>query len=95
MRRIYPEKVDRERAYKRIEKQAARLELEYRKEIGEEIRKGRKRAGLTQSQFAKRLGTSVSAISRMETGKQNLTLRYIAKVVNTLDRPHDFILRIH
>jgi transcriptional regulator with XRE-family HTH domain len=39
---------------------------------------------ITQEELAERLGTSKSAISRMESGKQNLTLDYVSDIAYSL-----------
>lgn len=45
--------------------------------IGGQIKKMRIRKGFSQKQLAFRLRTTQSAVARMETGKQNLTLRML------------------
>jgi UDP-N-acetylglucosamine 1-carboxyvinyltransferase len=54
--------------------------------IGHLIAKIRQERGLTQAEFAKRLGTSQSAVNRIEQGKQNLSLDTIARVSTALGR---------
>jgi len=54
--------------------------------IGQMIAQIRQERGMTQSDFAKRLGTSQSAVNRMEHGKQNLSLETLARVSDALDK---------
>ncbi|HMP67600.1 MAG TPA: UDP-N-acetylglucosamine 1-carboxyvinyltransferase [Candidatus Paceibacterota bacterium] len=54
--------------------------------IGELIRNIRKSKGLTQSDFAKSLKTSQSAVARMEKGGQNFTTHELAKISEVLNR---------
>lgn len=54
--------------------------------IGQLISQIRQERGLTQAEFAKRLGTSQSAINRIEQGKQNLSLETISRVSTALGR---------
>ncbi len=54
--------------------------------IGHLISQIRQERGLTQSEFAKRLGTSQSAINRIEQGKQNLSLETISRISAALGR---------
>lgn len=56
------------------------------KKIGAAIKQMRNDAGLTQQKFAKNLGTSQSALVRMEKGDQNLTAEQLAKVSNLLGK---------
>ena len=53
--------------------------------IGELIRVGRLRRGWSQHQLAKQLGTSQSAVNRMEHGHQNLSLGLIARIERALN----------
>jgi DNA-binding XRE family transcriptional regulator len=53
------------------------LEGEYR--VIDELIELRKRSGLTQKELAERLGTKQSAISRIERGKENLSLPFIRR----------------
>lgn len=54
--------------------------------IGSLISQIRQQRGLTQAEFAKRLGTSQSAVNRMEQGKQNLSLETIGRISDALGR---------
>lgn len=53
--------------------------------IGKIIKNERERQGLTQTEFAQKLGTSQSAVARIEKGEQNLTLKEINKIANVLE----------
>ncbi|MDR1387814.1 MAG: UDP-N-acetylglucosamine 1-carboxyvinyltransferase [Propionibacteriaceae bacterium] len=55
--------------------------------LGGLIRDARKQRGLTQSQLAQRLGTSQSAVGRIEAGHQNLSLDMINRVADALAAP--------
>lgn len=54
--------------------------------IGQLISQIRQQRGLTQAEFAKRLGTSQSAVNRMEQGHQNLSLETISRISTALGR---------
>jgi UDP-N-acetylglucosamine 1-carboxyvinyltransferase len=54
--------------------------------IGNLIAQIRQERGLTQAEFAKRLGTSQSAVNRMEHGKQNLTLDTLGHISDVLNK---------
>src|SRR5215208_6398893 len=53
--------------------------------IGSLVRDARRHRGLTQQQLADRLGTSQSAIARIEQGGQNLTLELLGRLSVALD----------
>jgi UDP-N-acetylglucosamine 1-carboxyvinyltransferase len=57
----------------------------YKGRIGNLIRDARTHRGLTQAQLAERLGTSQSAVNRIEKGQQNLTLETIARISEAVD----------
>ena len=48
--------------------------------IGALVRDARRHRGLTQQQLADRLGTSQSAVARIEQGGQNLTLELLGRL---------------
>lgn len=54
--------------------------------IGHLIAKIRQDRGLTQAEFARRLGTSQSAVNRIEQGKQNLSLETISRISSALGK---------
>jgi UDP-N-acetylglucosamine 1-carboxyvinyltransferase len=53
--------------------------------IGKVIQDLRQKKNLTQEQFAQKLGTTQSAIARIENGEQNLTTEMIGKISDALD----------
>src|SRR3954447_7302433 len=57
----------------------------YKNRIGNLIRDARKHRGLTQHQLVDLLGTSQSAINRIEKGHQNLSLEMLARIGSALD----------
>ena len=54
--------------------------------IGQLIAQIRQERGLTQAEFARKLGTSQSAVNRIEKGKQNLSLETLGRISDTLDK---------
>ncbi len=57
----------------------------YLTRIGALIRDARRHKGMTQSELAESLGTSQGAVTRIEGGKQNLSLEMLAKIGDALD----------
>src|SRR3954465_13559146 len=58
---------------------------DYLVRIGKLIRDARQHRGWTQSQLAEALGTSQSAVNRIERGNQNISLEMIARIGEALD----------
>jgi UDP-N-acetylglucosamine 1-carboxyvinyltransferase len=54
--------------------------------IGQLITQIRQERGLTQSEFAKRLKTSQSAINRIEHGRQNLSMETLGRISDVLNK---------
>ncbi len=54
--------------------------------IGNLISQIRQERGLSQAEFARRLGTSQSAVNRMEHGRQNLSLDTLGRISDVLDK---------
>lgn len=54
--------------------------------IGNFIYQLRQERGLTQAAFAKQLGTSQSAVNRIEHGKQNLSLETLGRISDVLNK---------
>jgi len=48
--------------------------------VGQEVRRSRKEAGLTQAEVAARLDTSPTYITNVEAGRLNLTLGQLTRV---------------
>lgn len=59
---------------------------ETNQKIGRLIYQIRQERGLTQAGFAKQLGTSQSAVNRIEHGKQNLSLDTLARISDVLNK---------
>jgi UDP-N-acetylglucosamine 1-carboxyvinyltransferase len=55
--------------------------------IGHLIYQVRQERGLTQAEFARKLGTSQSAVNRIEHGKQNLSLETLGRISDVLKKP--------
>lgn len=60
--------------------------------IGQLISEVRKQRRLTQADFAKQLGTSQSAVNRIESGKQNISIEMLGRISEVLNRE---LLRIN
>lgn len=58
---------------------------DYLRRIGYLIRDSRKHRGWTQAQLAEALGTSQSAVNRIERGHQNVSLEMLARIGEALD----------
>jgi UDP-N-acetylglucosamine 1-carboxyvinyltransferase len=58
---------------------------DYLARIGTLIRDARRHQGMTQTELAESLGTSQSAVARIEQGKQNLSLEMLARIGESLD----------
>ena len=62
---------------------------DYKAKIGMLIQESRIHRGYTQAQLAEALGTSQSAINRIEKGGQNISLEMIARISDVLS--HDIM----
>ena len=60
--------------------------IETNEKIGRLIYQIRQEKGLTQTEFAKRLRTSQSAVNRIEQGKQNLSLETLGRISDVLNK---------
>ena len=61
--------------------------------LGEQIKKIRRREGLTQAGLAVKLGTTQSVIARIEAGKQNMSLRTLIALAAVLGKQLHISLR--
>jgi UDP-N-acetylglucosamine 1-carboxyvinyltransferase len=55
--------------------------------IGNLVSQIRQERGLTQAEFANKLGTSQSAVNRIEKGNQNLSLETLGRISEVLQKP--------
>jgi len=64
-----------------------RMLAEFRPEFGltEQIRRARLRAGMTQAQLARRMGTTQSAIARLEAGLASPKIRTLKKLAEVTE----------
>ncbi len=53
-------------------------------DVGEQIRRAREHAELTQRQLAERMGTSQAAIARLEAGGVGATVTTLQRIADTL-----------
>lgn len=79
------------------ETEYAKFKREYKaqllKEIGQEVKKERRRQGISQEKLAERLKTSQSTINRVESGDQNLTIGYLDRISDSLGL--DYEVRVY
>ena len=61
----------------------AQADLEVR--LAVQISRARVKAGLSQRELARAIGTTQSVVSRIERGGQNLTIRTLRKIAEALD----------
>lgn len=61
--------------------------LSTNEKIGQLIYQIRQDRQLTQAEFARKLGTSQSAVNRIEHGKQNLSLETLGRISDVLNKP--------
>ena len=57
--------------------------------LGIEIRRARVEQGLTQAEFARRMGVKPPYVASLEAGKRNVTLGQLANIADALDRGLD------
>lgn len=57
-----------------------------REEVAQQLREVRKSQGMTQESLADRVGTKKSNISRLESGRYNPSLDFLAKVAGGLGK---------
>lgn len=57
---------------------------QYLTHIGQQIQRSRMEMGWTQAELAKQLGTSQSALVRIEKGKQNISIELLARISEVL-----------
>ncbi len=60
--------------------------IRFRKNIAIQIANEREKAGLSQKELAEKLKTTQSVISRIENGKQNISLDMLQKIATALGK---------
>lgn len=55
-------------------------------EIAYQVLQLRKKAGMSQSELARKLGTTQSNVARLEAGEQNFTTTTLQKIAQALER---------
>lgn len=61
-------------------------------QIGDRIKELREKRGLTQSELAYCVGTDSTSISRWETNKVKISMKYILKLAKALKTTSDYLL---
>jgi len=67
------------------------LQAKSKLELALKIAAAREKAGLTQKQLAVKLKTTQSVISRIETGKQNLSVDMLYKIAEAVGKKEVYI----
>lgn len=91
---LYPDKKEREAVEKEIDRLAKQYAEEYKCETAAKLKKARLKAKMTQADLAKKVGTSVPAISRIEHGKQNLTMERILSLATATEQPFKLTITV-
>ncbi|MFL5796613.1 MAG: helix-turn-helix transcriptional regulator [Actinomycetota bacterium] len=60
--------------------------------IGRQVAQARRDAGLTQAELAERMGTTQSAVSRLESGRSVPSLPVLQKVARATGRPIEIVV---
>lgn len=63
------------------------MHMNVNEKLGKLVQRTRQQRGLTQAELAKALGTSQSAVNRIEHGNQNLSLETLARLSDALEKP--------
>ena len=63
------------------------------KDIGINIRTERTRKGLSQEKFAELAGVHTNYIGKIERGEQNLTIKKLADILNSLDLHIEIVIK--
>lgn len=63
------------------------------RDLGERVKRARQERGLSQSDLAERLGLSDAYISKIEMGKNAMTVTVLAKLSDALGVSTDWLLR--
>ena len=68
--------------------------LNVRKETGKKVKELRLSKGMSQEQFAEKIGINAQQLSRIECGKSYLTYKVLEALCDTFDKQPHYFLRI-
>ncbi|KAA5539678.1 helix-turn-helix domain-containing protein [Adhaeribacter rhizoryzae] len=60
--------------------------------LAEELRKARRKSGLTQKELGEMIGVTRQMITRIESGTQNVTIKTLQKLTGALE--YDFTIEL-
>ena len=66
--------------------------MDFKKQVGEALKKARKEKGLTMVQLAELMGKDRVTITRYESGKQNLSIETINEICKALKVSPELII---
>jgi transcriptional regulator with XRE-family HTH domain len=66
--------------------------MDFKKQVGEALKKARQEKGLTMAQLAELMGKDRVTITRYESGKQNLSIETITDICKALNVSPELIL---
>lgn len=67
--------------------------MDFKKQVGESLKKARNNKGLTMLQLAEIMGKDRVTITRYESGKQNLSIETITEICKALEVSPEIILK--
>lgn len=67
--------------------------MDFKKQVGESLKKARNSKGLTMLQLAEIMGKDRVTITRYESGKQNLSIETITEICKALEVSPEIILK--
>jgi len=77
---------NKKRGVSKIELKISPKDKDALQKIAQKIEELRREELVTQQELAKKIGTTQSAISRIESGKQNITIDYLQRIASALNR---------
>lgn len=86
IRRSYPDKVERRKFLHEVELERKKLREEYEREVAADLRKARQKLKITQQELANRLNVPRTQITRIESGRQNITIGSLSKVAHAMGK---------
>ena len=89
----FPDPKKRASFLREVKREETKLEKEYLQEVGSKLKRRRESKGINQEELARILRTKAPAISRIENGRQNITLGYLAKLCKAMGLEYEITLR--